>query len=108
MMTETEWTPGPWTVQKCSCDSPHCPLHQTSNGSFYQGTGYSLADAQLIAAAPELYATLDDMEYVVMGYIRRMYPHAWSALGPSGRPSLRNLIRSSANSALAKARGEGS
>jgi len=50
-----KFTPGPWTLRKC-CDSPHCDrLQPVEAGTFYQGSGFSPADAHLIAAAPELY-----------------------------------------------------
>lgn len=48
-------TPGPWTVEKCRCGHRSCDRYGTSNGQFYQGCGYSLQDAHLIAAAPTMY-----------------------------------------------------
>lgn len=51
-------TPEPWLVEKCPCGHPSCDKHGTSNGTFYQGNGYSLADAQIVAASPDLLQAL--------------------------------------------------
>lgn len=63
MQQQLKHTPSPWVVESCSehCGSKHCSYYWTSNGRFYQGTGYSKGDAILIAAAPDLYEALLDM-----------------------------------------------
>lgn len=53
-------TPGPWTINKCQCGAEVCDRYHTSNGHFYQGSGYSLDDAILIAAAPDLLEELKE------------------------------------------------
>jgi len=64
-MTQAQHTPGPWTVEKCLCGHPACRAYGTSNGNFVQGTGYSLEDATLIAAAPAMLAALEAAESVL-------------------------------------------
>lgn len=54
----TKHTPGPWHSSKCSCGHPRCKDYWIDSGSFCQGSGFSEADAQLIAAAPDLLEAL--------------------------------------------------
>lgn len=76
----------PWRVVRCACGHPTCNRHGTDNGVFYQGSGYSLDDARLIAAAPDLLAVLEALE----GSFEKHRPKAmWDA----------------ARAAIAKARG---
>jgi hypothetical protein len=49
-------TPGPWFIVPCECGHRGCNYHGTSNGSFYQGCGYSREDARRIARLPDLEA----------------------------------------------------
>lgn len=49
-------TPGPWAIYKCRCGDPICNQYTIS----VQGSvGFSKADAQLIAAAPDLLRALE-------------------------------------------------
>jgi hypothetical protein len=82
-------TPGPWKIKRCSCGSPSCHRYSTDNGFFYQGSGYSIEDARLIAAAPELLEALEKLMDLGTGY---------------GEAS--DLIRIICKPAIAKARGE--
>lgn len=98
-MSETKWTAGPWRVGVCPCGNRHCQLFNTSNGLFPAGSGYSEDDARLIAAAPELYAALEDTEFLL-----RMLAENPGDVGCM----IDSLKRSAADAhaALAKARGE--
>lgn len=58
-MADVKHTPAPWRIEKCPCGHPSCNRYTTDNGSFMVGSGYSLADAHLIAAAPTLLEALD-------------------------------------------------
>lgn len=51
-------SPGPWQIVKCQCGHPVCHTYGISVGTFYQGCGFDLADAQLVAAAPDLLEAL--------------------------------------------------
>jgi hypothetical protein len=52
-------TPGPWSIDKCSCGHPTCSRLQPGPGLFYQGCGYdNEADARAIAAVPDLIAAI--------------------------------------------------
>lgn len=59
-LAEAQRTPGPWTLVKCNCGHPSCNRYGVSAGMFPQGAGFDLADAQLVAAAPDLLAALRD------------------------------------------------
>lgn len=61
-MSETKWTPGPWTPQKlrngqqvvlCESGFPVCRISRWAKES-------DAAEARLIAAAPDLYDALSD------------------------------------------------
>ena len=69
MSQETKWTPGPWVIDDATRPAEICTIHHTShhNGFVYvRGElGYwdadedeNMANANLIAAAPELYEAL--------------------------------------------------
>ena len=48
-------TAGPWEIEKCQCGHESCHTYGIKNvGTFYQGCGFGLADATLVAAAPDL------------------------------------------------------
>lgn len=71
MITQEEWTPGPWGIGK-SCDGTPAvtvPVHPSEGSGFVVAhvnrlrvmgsvAGCAEANARLIAAAPELYAAL--------------------------------------------------
>jgi chromosome segregation ATPase len=65
MTNQNDGTPGPWSVRKCGCGSPYCHIYYTSNGTFYEGSGYSLADATRIARVPEMESRIAELEAVV-------------------------------------------
>lgn len=113
---ETAWTPGPWLASKASADDDHVSgfewyLYAPNFGAVGYWTGHkshhkderwflSEADANLIAAAPDLYEALEE--------IRDML---WSRPDISDR--LRPLMgfaeeatNQKAAAALAKARGQ--
>jgi hypothetical protein len=62
MTVQNSGTPGPWVVKKCGCGSPYCHIYYTSNGTFYQGSGFSLADATRIARVPEMETRIAELE----------------------------------------------
>lgn len=85
-------TPGPWHISgycRDYCRYDGCPYVWVSSGSFYQGTGFTEADARLVTAAPELYEALEvclkSLDPRLVGF---------------------RSIRAQAKAALAKARGE--
>lgn len=57
-MSHATHTPGPWKLERCQCGDVNCERYGTSNGIFYQGSGYTEADARLIAEAPAMLAAL--------------------------------------------------
>ena len=89
--SKTRFTPGPWLLEKCGCGNPNCNRYGTSNGVFYQGSGYDPADAHLIAAAPEIYEALQRL-------LNGMTQHGMADHGPA--------LKAAARAALRKARGE--
>lgn len=87
-MSETKFTPGPWKIKQCKdfCGYENCKYHWVEPpGHFTQGSGFEQADANLIAAAPDLYNALEVLE---------------KAANERGIPT------DAAKAALAKARGE--
>ena len=92
-MTETKWTKGPWNLVWWGNEQYPYPLSILADGDgawiARDGTVSSVANAHLIAAAPDLYAALDGL----------------IAPGDGGVFATRNLI-DAAKAALAKARGE--
>lgn len=96
MATETKFTPGPWNVVErygyLSVQQALTPILRLSPVGDYEQTE---ANAYLTAAAPDLYAALDEALAALYGAI--------SVCGAIG-----NLThaRDLAQSALAKARGE--
>lgn len=54
MTVKTRHTPGPWKMSKCVCGHPRCKDYWVSSGKFCQGSGFSEANARLVAAAPDL------------------------------------------------------
>lgn len=111
MSGETKWTPGPWVVSDSqdevsvcmgtAIDSPYeytCGhVWQTPDVYWSEADKEDIANAQLIAAAPDLYEALEDM---LSGwkYIREshgdLYGVGW------------DRAQNKARAALAKARGE--
>ncbi len=87
MSGEPKFTPGPWSIVR------YCEEIEIANIAdimhFYGGEAAD-ANAALIAAAPELYAALENMV-------------AWASLEDT--PRLADLL-GAARAALAKARGE--
>lgn len=87
-MTERKWTAGPWVVTG--------NIHRYADGpdTGYDGEYINHADANLIAAAPELYDALD----ASLMYLECCCDHDGSD------PASKVLV--AARAALAKARGE--
>lgn len=58
-MSEPKFTPGPWKAEKCTCGHECCTKYNINisgaNGMFDKD------DANLIAAAPEMYTALSDL-----------------------------------------------
>lgn len=104
-MSETKFTPGPWEVHGevehnisrttsvyiCRSDEPW-PNGQLAMVNTADGFGSQVANANLIAAAPELYEALEAIAAMLGGY--------------AGQPNLSGDIFKIADAALAKARGE--
>ena len=99
----TQHTPGPWNYRKPSEDVPNvfywidgangAPLADVK----WHEQGAALADARLIAAAPDLLAALKLLQFLASGR---------SAAGKSGLTvNQLNEVMAAANAALAKARG---
>jgi hypothetical protein len=64
----TKHTPAPWHIEKCQCGHEKCHTYGLENvGTFYQGSGFDLADALLVAAAPELLQFALAFEEVIKG-----------------------------------------
>lgn len=105
MTDQPKWTPGPWAAKwsKYEEDNFIVQAGMPSNRVLAQFDGdgdgpddQSLADAHLIAAAPDLYAALDNLETAATG---AGVPHQQE------RKLLHECI-TAARAALAKARGE--
>lgn len=108
-MAETKWTPGPWAVRVAG---HRINVGQDRNGRYYNRVAEmattatsnvaaeGLANAALIAAAPDLYEALQAMVTMQEQMARR----------PSGGggvlPADYGIVRGKAHVALAKARGE--
>jgi hypothetical protein len=92
-MTDTKFTPGPWIANRRYIG---VPKHKSFIGEMRDHNGnwrdsdQSIANAHLIAAAPELYAALD----LALSHMSEPDCVIWRD------------IQSRAKSALAKARGE--
>lgn len=128
-MMETKWTPGPWSVPhfaqpdvNCSCKyvltdgfmGAVASVHCSGEGDDWQKHGdnpkfdEAVANAHLIAAAPELYEALvalihDDYPFTGIYDERKFieYLHVEKEIGNYYAPMLLAAI-----AALAKARGE--
>lgn len=93
MSGETKWTPGPWVAQ-ATHPTPNKLDHLVRNAvGTYVGWAYRNEDAQLIAAAPDLYASLEEARGTIQALIDEGY---------TGHVDQRGRI----DAALAKARGE--
>lgn len=101
----TEWTPGPWPVDEdarvLACDDRSTiiclPSASPSNPTV-------MADAHLLAAAPDLYAALESITEHLVGVMSQMEAqgHVRFANGVGGIPTIKQ-----ARAALIKARGDG-
>lgn len=105
MSGETKWTPGPWVVSDSqdevsvcmgtAIDSPYeytCGhVWQASDVYWSEADKEDIANAQLIASAPDLYEALDDLRSSckALGLDRDLHQELYNA-----------------RAALAKARGE--
>jgi len=63
-MSDTKFTPGPWMAHetgRARSEVPEHEIHWTDDGECVAEVVHGIANAQLIAAAPELYKVLDQM-----------------------------------------------
>lgn len=100
-MSETKWTPGPWRVDYQNEDNPDDERLAVFSAAYSDETPGICAgtkawplireDADLIAAAPDLYAALESAE---------------SVLTHHGFPDNAQSVLAAARAALRKARGE--
>lgn len=68
----TKFTPGPWAVKKCPCGQPGCDTYQVIGvGVLYEGSGFPKDDAHLLAAARDLYKSLEE----ALAYVERTLAH---------------------------------
>lgn len=94
-MTAVEFTPGPWLVDPNSGPGLGWPmLAKQGPVDVCPATAWSEHDANLIAAAPDLYEALE------------MVRDADEDCKRDGCPSIPSLPRAKIDAALAKARGE--
>lgn len=61
----TQFTEGIIIIEKCNCGHDMCNRYQLSNGTFYRGTGFSLADATLYANAAQMYKILTGIKEAI-------------------------------------------
>lgn len=90
MTKQTQHTPAPWTITKCPCGDASCK-HYNVNSWFNQGGMVEIADARLIAAAPELLEALGRARYELV--TEKLYPDT--------APVIQTI-----DAAIAKARGQ--
>lgn len=93
-MTDTKFTPGPWLLMDYNADETFprwCVVPKSCIGTIAH-VQVSEANANLIAAAPDLYGALERAEYTLRQY--------------GMRPEFYREASSEARAALAKARGE--
>lgn len=111
MMGETNHTKGPWRVNPhvaCEVVCDHRWIASTNASAVLDGGKISEANAQLIAAAPELYEALESVlsaRVVVECQYRYMEVSIAGLLGNSGNEINWNKLKR-ARQALKKARGE--
>ena len=89
-MTKPEFTPGPWKIDKCQCGHSACRSYLVS--AIGSDGRCSLADAQLIAAAPDLYEALNELFELLEDkmpdwYLKRHFNTASHALIKAGGES---------------------
>ena len=110
MTDQPKWTPGPWRYDRTN-GSPTTGEHMIAGakpGYLAEvrdcGSGDVRANAHLIAAAPDLYAALDDL---LAAYAEPDQQICCGGHGCGCRgASVRDLAEHRARAALAKARGE--
>jgi len=92
-MSETKWTPGPWSVGPVQ-RSVRIIVHESGTVARVHGSSQSTMDedAQLIAAAPDLYEAAKDAEALLRSI--------------EGQNALADELLARVRAALAKARGE--
>jgi len=66
-MSEPKFTKGPWKIEKCQCGHPACNKYLVS--AIGADGRCSLEDAQLIAAAPDMYEALTELIDIVQGIL---------------------------------------
>lgn len=128
-MSAPQFAPGPWRAVRITdpeTNHPYCTLYQTwvdiqsESGAticgLWANQGARMADANLIAAAPDLYAELEKALKVLSAYaelIGRASPgwedihHAMILCGEQTVFDDTLRVISDGKAALAKARGEG-
>ena len=86
-------TPGPWTIERCRCGHPSCRTYAIKGaGTFYNGNGFELADALLVASAPDMLSVLEES----LSILEREYKTA------KDRQAFADKVRS----VISKAKGE--
>lgn len=114
MSFETRWTSGPWVIDPVTRPIEVCTVHRLPDDERTDGQGWAyvsgalghwdvsreeaMANAHLIAAAPDLYAALEDCITALEPY-DDIKPRVWK----TDREGLRRACQS-ARAALAKAR----
>jgi hypothetical protein len=68
-------TPGPWKLVKCPCGHPSCTTYGIEPGLFNTGNGFTLPDARLVVAAPDMLKALKALMEARLG----SYAH-WDAV----------------------------
>ena len=87
-----------WTYEKCPCGHRACNQYVLSN---QRTSGFDLADARMMTAAPQMLATLEQAAEAIQ-HLREMAGH-WS---PEQRQAFLNAVEQSARRSMALAKGE--
>lgn len=108
MENKTKFTPGPWEVITTGRNCPEIKAGEKSIALVNEGLNIWRTNAQLIAAAPELYECLDRLLSVVTALEQALpYELAINAETTDGQKiDIFKMTKDNAVTALKKARGE--